>query len=62
MHYLRGKRVPMSLRFEIQDYYAYKFERHIDGASMVLVGRCDHLPYTGRRTAHTRCRTCGNSE
>ena len=32
------------------------------GASMVLVGRCDHLPYTGRRTAHTRCRTCGNSE
>ena len=24
--------------------------------------RCDHLSYTGTRTAHTRCRTCGNSE
>ena len=39
MHYLRGRRVPVKLRFEIQDYYTYKFERSVEGARVL-----DDLP------------------
>jgi hypothetical protein len=35
MHYLRNKRVPAKLRFEIQDFYSYKFDCDMDGEGIM---------------------------